>query len=276
MSPAPDARQQAWRADLVAALAGDPFLAYDLDAGSLEVTATAPGLAAAWLSFHPWRAVRWITSVAHVPESEESRAAAVRLVVELAGRGDDAGTPATGVTLPRLALGLLPAPLRPPHHHEWDHWFTHDVPAGASMRSAYDVDPPVVDLAADDPRIPALLELASPDAPIRPGDPRVVRWAAVEDPAAAGSDDPPLVAVVAVTAQRSGAAHLNDVATHPDVRGRRLARLLCGQVTADALAEGRPAVTLGTYTDNHAARALYTGLGFSCLHSFASGELKPA
>ena len=275
MSPAPDARQQAWRADLVDALAGDPFLAYDLDPGSLELTAAAPGLAAAWLSFHPWRSVRWITSVAHVPETDDSRAAAVRLVERLARLGDESGTPATGVTLPRLALDLLPADLRPPHHHEWDHWFTHDVPSAASMRSAYDVDPPVVDLAADDPRIPALLELASPDAPIRPGAPRVVRWAAIEDPDAAGTDAR-LVAVVAVTAQRSGAAHLNDVATHPDVRGRRLARRLCGQVTADALAEGRPAVTLGMYTDNRAARALYTGLGFSCLHSFASGELKPA
>ena len=275
MSPAPDARQQAWRADLVDALAGDPFLAYDLDPGSLELTAAAPGLAAAWLSFHPWRSVRWITSVAHVPETDDSRAAAVRLVERLARLGDESGTPATGVTLPRLALDLLPADLRPPHHHEWDHWFTHDVPSAASMRSSYDVEPPVVDLAADDPRIPALLELASPDAPIRPGDPRVVRWAAIEDPDATGTDAR-LVAVVAVTAQRSGAAHLNDVATHPDVRGRRLARLLCGQVTADALAEGRPAVTLGMYTDNRAARALYTGLGFTCQHSFASGELTPA
>jgi GNAT superfamily N-acetyltransferase len=274
MSPAPDARQQALRGDLVDALAGDPFLAYDLDAGSLELTAAAPGLAAAWLSFHPWRSVRWITSVAQVPETDESRAAAVRLVEELADRGAEAGTPATGVTLPRLALDRLPVVLRPAHHHEWDHWFTHDVPSTASMRSAYDVDPPVVDLAGDDPRIPELLELASPDAPIRPGDPRVLRWAAVEDPAAVASKDVRLDAVVAVTAQRSGAAHLNDVATRPDVRGRGLARLLCGRVTADALAEGRPAVTLGMYTDNRAARALYTGLGFTCLHSFASGELE--
>jgi len=269
MSPAPDARQQALLADVVDALAGDPFLAYDLDPGSLERTAFEPGLAAAWLSHHPWRSVRWITSVAHVPETDESRAAAVALVERLADEAEDAGTPATGVTWPRLALDLMPARLRPPHHHEWDHWFTHVDPPASAVRSAYDVDPPVVDLEAGDPRIPALLEVASPDAPIRPGDPRVVRWAGIDDPDEPGR----LVALVAVTAQRSGAGHLNDVATHPDLRGRGLARYLCGRVTIDALAEGRPAVTLGMYTDNHAARALYTTLGFTCLHSFASGSL---
>jgi GNAT superfamily N-acetyltransferase len=269
VSPAPDARQRALHADVLDALAGDPFLAYDLDPGSLERTATVEGLAAAWLSHHPWRAVRWITSVAHVPETDESRAAAVSLVERLAVEAADAGTHATGVTWPRLALDLLPAGLRPPHHHEWDHWFTHEPPRAEAMRSAYDADPDVADLPADDPRIPELLSIASPDAPIRPCDPRVVRWAGIDDPAAPGR----LVALVAVTAQRSGAGHLNDVATHPDLRGRGLARYLCGRVTVDALAEGRPAVTLGMYTDNHAARALYTTLGFTCLHSFASGEL---
>lgn len=269
MSPAPDAHQRALHAVVVDALSGDPFLAYDLDPGSLELTAAEPGVAAAWLSYHPWRSVRWITAVAHSPEDDAARAAAVRLVEDLAVRGRDLGTPATGVTWPRLALDALPVWLRPPHHHEWDYWFTHRPPDPSVVRSGYDVDPEVVDLDPDDPRIPELLDVASPDAPIRPGDPRVVRWPGIEV-------DGRLVAVLALTAQRSGAGHLNDVATHPDVRGRGLARLLCGRVTADALAEGRPAVTLGMYTDNHAARALYTALGFTCLHSFASGELAPA
>ena len=269
MSPAPDPRQRALHADVVDALAGDPFLAYDLDPGSLELTAAVQGVAAAWVSHHPWSGSRWVTAVAHVPETEASRAAAAALVEELALATRAAGRPTTGVTCPRLALPLLPDSVRPAEHHEWDHWFTHEPPPVAAVSTTYDVDPPVLDLAADDPRIPELLGLASPDAPIRPGDPRVVRWAGIEDPDAAGR----LVALVAVTAQRSGAGHLNDVATHPDLRGRGLARYLCGRVTSDALAEGRPAVTLGMYTSNDAARALYTALGFTCLHSFASGAL---
>jgi ribosomal protein S18 acetylase RimI-like enzyme len=275
MAPAPDARQRAMHAGVVDALAGDPFLVYDVDPGSLERTALLVGEAAAWLSHHPWRGVRWITAVAKVPETDGSRAAAVALVDRLAQQAASSGTPATGVTWPRSALELLPGRLRPAHHEEWDHWFTVQAPRPAQLRTTYPVDPEVVDLAADDPRIPQLLEIASPDAPIRPGDPRVVRWAAIEDPDAASAPRG-VLAMAAVTAQRSGAAHLNDVATHPAARGRGLARLLCGRVTVDALAEGRPAVTLGMYTDNVAARRLYTGLGFTCLHSFASGELPPA
>ena len=80
------------------------------------------------------------------------------------------------------------------------------------------------------------------------------------------------MAVLAVTRLRSGVAHLNDVATHPQRRGRGLARR-CAAGHRDALADGRPAVTLGMYADNDAARALYSGLGFVATHRHTSGPL---
>ena len=40
----------------------------------------------------------------------------------------------------------------------------------------------MTDLDGDDPRLGPLLDLASPTAPLRPGDPRIVRWAGIEDP----------------------------------------------------------------------------------------------
>ena len=95
----------------------------------------------------------------------------------------------------------------------------------------------------------------------------------IEDPEAGLADTGGLAAVLAVTRPRSGAAHLNDVATHPHRRGRGLARLLCGQVTVDALRDGRPAVTLGMYADNDAARRVYSGLGFTCARGQTSGPL---
>ena len=78
-----------------------------------------------------------------------------------------------------------------------------------------------------------------------------------------------------MTRPRSGADHLNDVATHPDRRGRGLARLLCGQVTVDSLRAGRPAVALGMYADNDAARTVYSALDFTCVRGQTSGPLRP-
>ncbi len=144
------------------------------------------------------------------------------------------GSAVGGVTVPQGGLELLPAHLRPPEHENWDWWYTEAPP----------VDPGIatVDLDGADPRLEALLAVASPDAPIRPGNPRVARWACVDVGIAERPDTGGLAAMVAVTHLRSGAAHLNDVATHPEMRGRRLARALCAQVTRDAFDEGRPAV----------------------------------
>ena len=71
----------------------------------------------------------------------------------------------------------LPARMRPVEHWEWDWWFTTVRPTRARRRG-----PGRRALAADDPRIPELLAVASPDAMIRPGDPRIRGWWAIERP----------------------------------------------------------------------------------------------
>jgi ribosomal protein S18 acetylase RimI-like enzyme len=273
VAPAPDAHQLDLHAQLITALDGDPFVALDVDPGSLERIATRPGRAAAWLSLHPARGVRWVTGLAADPDSPDDLAAAVGLVVGLAGDARGHGPAIAGVTISRGGRSLLPPELRAPEAWEWDFWVTRDEPAPAALRTAYGDDLAVLDVPGDDPRLGPLLDLASPMAPIRPGDPRVRRWAVVEDPERGLADTGGLAAVLAVTHQRSGAAHLNDVATHPERRGRGLARALCGRVTADALREGRPAVTLGMYADNDPARRVYTTLGFTCVRGQTSGPL---
>jgi ribosomal protein S18 acetylase RimI-like enzyme len=273
VAPAPDAHQRDLHARLVAALDGDPFVTLDVDPGSLERIVTAPGAAAAWLSLHPARGVRWVTGLAADPGSADDLAAAVRLVVELAATAKADGPAIAGVTVSRGGRDLLPPELRAPEAWEWDFWVTRDEPLPAAMATAYGDALVVRDVPGDDPRLGPLLELASPTAPIRPGDPRVVRWAAIEDPERGLADTGGLAAVLAMTRQRSGAAHLNDVATHPDRRGRGLARALCGRVTVDALRAGAPAVTLGMYADNDPARRVYTALGFTCVRGQTSGPL---
>jgi GNAT superfamily N-acetyltransferase len=273
VAPAPDEHQRALHSELLAALDQDAFVRFEVDPGALSMVRTEPGRAAAFVSQHPHRAVTWINALAADPTSPDDVAAAVRLLVELATGSADAGNPVSGVTVSRGGRDLLPDALRPPEAWQWDFWWT-DRPPGP-VRTAYGTSVRVVDLDAADPRIPLLLEVASPSAPISPGDPRVTRWAAIEDPEGGLADTGGLAALLAETLQRSGAAHLNDVATHPERRGRSLAKALCAQVTVDALAAGRPAVTLGMYAENDAARRVYDALGFRCVRGQTSGPLAP-
>lgn len=56
--------------------------------------------------------------------------------------------------------------------------------------------------------------------------------------------------------------HINNLAIRPEYRRRRLATILLEQVLGAAQAEGGERATLEVRRSNHAARALYEGLGF--------------
>jgi GNAT superfamily N-acetyltransferase len=229
--------------------------------------------AVAWRSLHATWDRPWIIAMGQDPP------AVARCVVALV---DDGGLP-EGVTVERRAFPHLPARIRPVEHWEWDWWFTTAAPAERTGERG------VIPLAPDDPRIPALLAIASPDAMIRPGDPRIRGWWAIttsslsgvvadrrQDPAPADPPDPagdPLVAVAAVTSMRPGIPHLGSVATHPQWRGRGLSRDLCARLTRDALADGAPAVTLGMHAANRSARAVYSSLGYEVGYRWASGRV---
>jgi GNAT superfamily N-acetyltransferase len=221
----------------------------------------------AWRSLHATWDRPWIIAMGPDP------AAVAQCVVALV----EEGGPPEGITVERRAFTRLPARMRPIEHWEWDWWFTRSAPP-ARVGEAL-----VVALGADDPRIRALLAEASPDAMIRPGDPRIRGWWAIEagdlDTGAAPDtrETRPrqLIAIAAVTAMRPGIPHLGSVATHPDWRGRGLSRDLCSRLTRDALAEGAPAVTLGMHAANRSARAVYTSLGYTVGHRWASGRLTP-
>jgi GNAT superfamily N-acetyltransferase len=273
VTPAPDDTQLALHQQLLEALDRDPFVRFELDAGTLDSVATRPGQGAAWIGRHR-SGLRWATGLALDPHDPGHLAATADLLARLAAPTLGTEREIRGVTITRGGRPLLPEALRVPEPWEWDFWWTDHEPVPGSMATAYAESAQVSDLAADDPRIGPLLELASPSAPLQPGDPRVVRWAGIEDPEGGLPETGGLAAVLAVTRPRSGVDHLNDVATHPDRRGRALARLLCGRVTTDALRAGRPAVTLGMYADNDAARRVYATLGFACVRGQTSGPLR--
>ena len=125
-----------------------------------------------------------------------------------------------------------------------------------------------MDLALDDDRIAPLLA-HSDSAHVFPGDPRLVRWAGVEE-------DGELVAVAGQVTEPSGAAHLLSVCTHPDHRGRGLAREACTRVMSAAIAHGAPMLVLEMYTANEAGRRAYSALGFVERGRYASGLLAHA
>ena len=269
MTPAPDARTLALHAEAMAALPGDPFVRWDVDPGPMERVLASPGRAVAILTRHASRGVRWVTALAADETVPEHAAAAVELAVALARDVQD-GEPLEGLTVPAGSTGLVPPDLQPVEWAHWDAWSTETVPD--LPERAFHGPLEVLDADRDDPRIPLLLDLASPSAPVRPGDTRVARWAVVPDPDGDLADTGGLAAMLALTRLPSGAAHLNDVATHPARRGRGIARTLCGVVTAQALRGGYPAVTLGMYSSNDAARPVYESLGFVRSRSCSSGS----
>jgi GNAT superfamily N-acetyltransferase len=268
VTPAPDLHQTDLHRALVEGSGGDAFVRFELDPGTLERVAVREAVAVAWVGRHR-SGVRWATGLAADPLDPAHVGAAVELLVPLA----ETGSPVVGVTVSRGGRDLLPEHLRAPQAWEWDFWWTGEEPPAGSLDTPYADQAQVCDLDPADERIARLLEVASPSAPIAPGDTRVLRWAGIEDPEGALPDTGGLAALLAMTGTRSGAAHLNDVATHPERRGRALARLLCGQVTTDALRAGAPAVTLGMYADNDAARRVYTALGFTCVRGQTSGRV---
>ncbi len=260
-------------------LEGDPYLTYDCERSSLEDVEIEVGHAVAWISWHPHRQARWLTALSHPDDSETSARAAIEVALRLAQRCEVEGRSIAGITLPRGGFAMIPRRLRPTATDDWDWWCASAAAGGLApprlLLSTWAGTVPVRDLHPDDPRLAALLALASPNAPIRPGDPRVSRWAGIEESGGDLADAGGLVAMVALVPMESGAVHLNDVATHPLRRGRGLARALCATVASDVLAQGRPAVTLGMYAHNDAARALYTSLGFTCGRRNTSGSLPP-
>jgi ribosomal-protein-alanine N-acetyltransferase len=74
--------------------------------------------------------------------------------------------------------------------------------------------------------------------------------------------DPGVVAGYAVAWHVADESHLLDLGVAPPFRRRGLGRLLAEAVVAGARARRSRLVTLEVATGNHAARALYSGLGF--------------
>ena len=163
-----------------------------------------------------------------------------------------------GLSLPDAAIEALPAPLRPARLERWAWWWT-ERPHGATP------DPAVVELSADDQRLPGLLQ-QSASVYLRPGDTRVEAWFGL-------LHGDRLLACLAVERHHPAVPHLASVIVDAGARGSGVGARLCGTVTDRLLAGGAPAVSLAMMRDNAAAAALYRSLGFQQGAAFASGTV---
>ena len=109
--------------------------------------------------------------------------------------------------------------------------------------------------------ITAFLAAHSPTADTAPG--HGERSFAIE------ADDGSLCAVAAWGSTHAGAPHLSSVAVDTRLRGSGLGRAIVGALTRRAVAEAG-VCTLGMYSHNAVARALYLSLGFDRLCAWSS------
>ena len=157
------------------------------------------------------------------------------------------------VSVPRAEAGALPPAWSLTDPSDW-HWMsTTLLPERVSG----------VAEVADPDEINALLERANPDAYGRPGSADAT-WLG-------GWEDSTLIATGAVYRMNDRTGHLRAVSVAPQMRGRGWGRRLSAALTRLALEGGSGVATLGVYTDNAPAIALYRGLGYDVVHSFRSG-----
>lgn len=115
----------------------------------------------------------------------------------------------------------------------------------------------------DEAAIDELLDHGNAEAHARPGDPAIVNWLGVYD-------DVGLACVGALTVTANGGAHLRAITTAPRARRQGLGWAVGAALTVRGLRDVSPEVTLGVYTDNAAAIALYSRLGYSKVHRLVS------
>lgn len=168
-------------------------------------------------------------------------------------------------SLPRGWTDALPSTLSASELSHWDWMWTDTAPPPTRGADQVRWLGP-----ADDDAVRALLREVSPGASTWPGDDRSRRWAGVVDQTGR------LVACLADTSRGPSVGNLSSVAVAHDARRNGYGRAVVSWAARQYFAEGAQLVTLGMYSDNDAARAMYQRLGFRCEHAFTGAALARA
>lgn len=165
----------------------------------------------------------------------------------------------TGISVPQGNEVLIDETFGPGPSGNWDWMWTTDAPPRVDLEDR--LIP--LDDTADADELAALASAHSPTGEGDPGTGRTQLWLGLRN--ARGE----LAAAGAMQLWESGAPHLAGIVTHADYRGQGLGRAVTAGLTRHAVAE-YGVCTLGMYSDNAPARAVYTGLGYRTAYAWHS------
>lgn len=257
MTPDTLLRRITSHADLLDLTGGDPFVRWGIpDPFTGEVLA-GHGAVAVERFGRRGRGL-WV-----FPHSGGGEVAIRDLLEALGGRVADLGT--ASISVPQEYADQLAATFALGSGGEWDWMWTDREPPAALHEDRL--------ITLDDTDDAAELEsLATAHSPTGEGDPgtgRTKLWLGLRAP------DGELLAAGAMQTLESGAPHLAGIVTHADHRGRGLARAVTAGLTRHAVAE-HGVCTLGMYSANPPARAIYYGLGYHTAYAWHSRRLADA
>jgi GNAT superfamily N-acetyltransferase len=148
-----------------------------------------------------------------------------------------------------------------PAPHRW-HWMLTSKLPDAHAPTGIDVDD-----VTDPDEINRVLDLANADSHARPGTAGVEAWLGARR-------DGALLGVGALMRLPDGTGHLRGVGVLPTARGLGVGTAISVALTRRGLANGSTVCTLGVYTDNAIAIAMYRRLGYDVVHTFTSGAVR--
>lgn len=239
-------------AQLLAASAASPFIRHEIPAALADVWWQAGAAVAVRRIRHRGGLSIVVLGPDHAVADV---VAALPGIIGSLGRGGSGET--FSVSVPQHLESLLHKDFRIVGGGDWE-WFCTTAPP--SDRGGDEAVVPLDDIARHD-EVVEFLARHSPTADTLPG--RGERWFAIE------REPGRLAAVTAYGHTATGAPHLSSVAVDETLRGRGLGRHIVSVVTRLAVSE-HGVCTLGMYSDNAVARALYLSLGYDNSFRWAS------
>jgi RimJ/RimL family protein N-acetyltransferase len=196
-------------------------------------------------------------------ESAADPAAAVRSALsELLAGGHLDRPEVAGLSIAQPHVGAAAGLVELTDGGDWEWMWTTTAPP----REPGEEDLVELSDSSDAPEIADMIARHNPRAWTEPGTGRTELWLGLRD------ESGELVVVGGMERLDTGVPHLAGILTATGLRGRGLGRMVSAALTRRAL-EASAVCTLGMYSDNGAARALYRRLGYRTAKAWSSRRL---